>query len=65
MQDKAHLTQEGLEEIVAIKSALNLGLSNKLKTSFSHVAFKSRPQFITRVGKLNPYWISGFVQGDL
>ena len=32
--NKKHLTTEGLQEIVSIKSAINLGLSEELKASF-------------------------------
>ena len=37
MNNKEHLTIEGLHKIVAIKASLNLGLSNELKTSFSNI----------------------------
>ena len=31
---KSHLTMEGLQELVNIKSSMNLGISNDLKLSF-------------------------------
>ena len=38
-----HLTPEGLREIVAIKAAINLGLSDKLKLAFPDVVPVERP----------------------
>ena len=40
---KEHLTDEGLEKIVALKASMNLGLSQKLKFAFSHVVPINRP----------------------
>jgi hypothetical protein len=34
IQNKEHLTMEGLNKLVAIRSSLNLGLSEMLKTAF-------------------------------
>jgi hypothetical protein len=36
VNEGAHLTTEGLTKIVAIKAAMNKGLSDKLKTSFTN-----------------------------
>jgi len=46
MDDKAHLRMEGLHKIIRIKSTLNLGLSEKLKTSFSDIKPIERSIFI-------------------
>jgi hypothetical protein len=35
MQRKEHLTYEGIRCIIKLKSALNLGLSDKLRTEFN------------------------------
>lgn len=40
---KEHLTVEGLRKIVAIRSSLNLGLSNELKASFPDIVPIPRP----------------------
>ena len=48
MLHKEHLTEKGLRQIVAIKSALNLGLSPKLKSAFSDVLPKIRPLVETK-----------------
>lgn len=55
MITKEHLTQSGLEEIIAIKAGLNLGLSDKLKLAFPNVIPKIRPDYIPSENALNPY----------
>jgi len=61
-QDK-HLTENGLEQIIALKKFLNLGVSDRLKKYFSNVIPINRPEF-KFLGIPNPFWISGFVSGD-
>lgn len=63
MDDKAHLRMEGLHKIIRIKSTLNLGLSEKLKTSFPDIKPVERSIFIPTT-ILDFYWISGFISGD-
>ena len=41
--NKEHLTPEGLRKIIAIRAAMNLGLSDKLSTAFSDVVWAERP----------------------
>lgn len=41
-KQKAHLTNEGLQSIVAIKASLNLGLSEDLKAAFPDIIPVSR-----------------------
>jgi hypothetical protein len=43
MQKKEHLTQEGLEKIVAVKAGLNWGLSSDLKAAFPYINPVKRP----------------------
>jgi len=62
--NKDHLKQSGLEEIIAIKAGLNLGLPDKLKLAFPHVQVMKRPDYIINDNLLNPYWISGFVNAE-
>jgi hypothetical protein len=64
MVTKEHLTQAGLAKIVSIKGAINLGLSDKLSNSFPHVKVLTRPEFIVSENIINPYWITGFFEGD-
>jgi LAGLIDADG endonuclease len=64
MRVKAHFTQTGLEEIISIKAAINLGLSKELKAAFSHVIPIVRLPYVIDENPLNPYWVSGFSEGD-
>lgn len=60
--NKAHLTKEGLREVVAIRASINLGLSDELKNVFNVVPV-SRP-VIPAVESPSYSWLSGFVCGD-
>jgi hypothetical protein len=42
VQEKKHLTTEGINEILSIKAAMNLGLSDKLKNEFLSVKSLTR-----------------------
>lgn len=64
MTKKEHLTILGLNKIVGLKSALNKGLSEDLVKSFPNVNFMKRPIFEMTGEPLNPYWVSGFTEGD-
>ena len=60
---KQHLTIEGLKKALSIKSALNNGLSDSLKTVFPNIIPENRPKVINQ--KIpDPHWISGFVDGE-
>lgn len=63
MRLKEHLTQEGLEKIVAIKISHNLGLSEKLQAAFPNIIPVSRPKV---ENKKIPHgeWLAGFVSGE-
>lgn len=63
ISNKGHLTLEGLKEILAIKSNLNLGLPYKLRAAFPILPRKIRPIF-TELKIPNPYWIAGFTSGE-
>jgi hypothetical protein len=58
------LTLSSLEKIIAIKGAINLGLSDKLINLFPLVKPITRPEFFVNKAKLNPHWISGFTTGE-
>lgn len=58
------LTQSRLEQIIAIKGAINLGLSDKLKLAFPDIKVIPRPEFIVSDLPLNSQWVSGFTAGD-
>jgi hypothetical protein len=49
---------------VSLKSILNQGLSKKLKLEFSKLKILDRKEYKPDNNKLNPYWISGFIDGD-
>lgn len=61
---KEHLTSEGLAKIISIKSALNKGLSDELKLIFKDIKPLERPEYKISDNLLNPYWVSGFSEGD-
>jgi hypothetical protein len=60
---KEHLTIEGLQKIVAIKAAINRGLSDELKAAFPNIVPMIRPLIVEQVIK-NPNWVSGFTSGE-
>jgi len=47
MQNKAHLTTEGLQKIINLKASINLGLSNELKFNFINTVPVQRPTIKT------------------
>lgn len=63
MNNKAHLTKEGLSQIINIKASMNLGLSNMLKSEFNEFIPVERPVINTE-NIPDPYWIAGFVSGE-
>jgi hypothetical protein len=63
MNNKAHLTIEGLNQIVNIKASMNLGLSDMLKSEFAGFTPVERP-VINNDNIPDPSWISGFVSGE-
>jgi len=64
MKNKEHLTEEGLNKILAFKAALNLGLTEKLKGAFPNVILVNRPVYLIDETPLDPYWVTGFAEGD-
>ncbi len=61
--NNAHLTSEGLKDIVAIKASLILGLPSKLKVAFPSLPSICRP-LIADPEIPNPYWVAGFTSGE-
>ncbi len=59
---KEHLTLKGLQEIINIKSSLNLGLSRKLPENFKVVPVE-RPKF-NPIFISDPAWLAGFCEGE-
>ena len=62
LEDKRHLTLEGLREIVQLKSSMNLGLSDKLANDFPEI--QVLPRQIVSTGLPNLDWLSGFIEGE-
>jgi len=63
MNSKQHLTIEGLERIVGIKTFMNRGISNTLKLAFPNVTSVKRSVFVNQ-GNIDPNWLAGFTSGD-
>jgi hypothetical protein len=64
MNDKEHLTLEGLNKIINIKASMNLGLSDMLKSEFAGYTPAERPVINYDNVIIYPSWLSGFVSGD-
>ena len=63
MNNNAHLTIEGIHQIINIKAAMNLGLSNLLRSEFKDFIQVERPLIQTKTIP-DPYWVTGFVDGE-
>jgi len=63
MLNKEHLTTSGIEKLVAIKTNLNLGLSDELKLAFPKVLPIQRPLIENQLIK-DPNWLAGFSSGE-
>lgn len=63
MDKGAHLSLEGLQQIINLKASLNLGLSDTLKSEFSATKPVKR-EIIQTTSIPDPNWVSGFVSGE-
>ena len=61
--NKEHITNEGLNKIIAIKASINRGLSQKLKEAFPNVIPVNKP-LILDLPVPNPGWLAGFTTGE-
>lgn len=63
MNNKEHLTYEGLNKIVSIKASINKGISDELKVAFPQCIPVMRP---IKVNPKIPHseWIAGFTSGE-
>jgi len=59
----AHLTPEGVTDILRYQGAMNKGLSQILKISFPNVVLAERP-LVDNLDSIDPNWFSGFVDGE-
>jgi hypothetical protein len=63
INNKEHLTLEGLQKILCIKSSLNLGLSDELKNIYPNIKPIERP-LIKNQKIIDPNWLAGFSSGE-
>jgi hypothetical protein len=63
LQNKKHLTMEGLRKIVGIKASMNKGLSEELKAAFPDTISVPRPLVKDQEIK-DPNWLAGFTSGE-
>lgn len=63
IKNKEHLSLEGLQEILKLKTNLNLGLSKNIKKDFPNLMSITKPNF---KGSLipDPNWLYGFSEGE-
>lgn len=59
----AHLTTEGLTNIVSIKGAMNKGLSEKLIAQFPDIHLVDRPLVLNQTIR-SGHWLAGFTDGE-
>jgi len=64
MQQKQHLTPEGLLEIVKLKASLNLGLTDTLKLAFPEIRVETPRPLVTDQKIPHSQWIAGFTSGE-
>lgn len=63
MASGGHLTLEGFNKILSIKSSINNGLSQELKQKFPNVTSFARPEF-SLPDLIHPEWVVGFADGE-
>jgi LAGLIDADG endonuclease len=63
MNNNAYLNIEGIHQIINIKAAMNLGLSEILRSEFKDFNQVERPLIQTETIPV-PYWVTGFVDGE-
>lgn len=63
MNEKKHLTNEGFEKILSIKSSLNLGITDDLNFTFPNIIPIRRPLVYYDIN-FDPYWVAGFTSGE-
>ena len=64
MNKGAHLTANGLKQIINIKASMNTGLSEIIKSEFSNNINPAKKGIIQSNVIPDPKWVSGFVSGE-
>ena len=62
--NKEHLTQNGLNKVIALKACLKRGLPSDISLAFSDVILIDRPRVNNMDVKIDPYWFAGFSSGE-
>lgn len=63
MNNKTHLTPEGLNYIVSLRAIMNNGLNETLQIAFPNLIPLERPS-VPSISLLDPHWVVGFVDGE-
>nr|YP_009254027.1 NADH dehydrogenase subunit 3 [Hypomyces aurantius]ANC62713.1 NADH dehydrogenase subunit 3 [Hypomyces aurantius] len=63
INEKKHLTKEGLQEFVNIRASVNLGLSLELKAAFPETVAVKRP-VVENKAIPHATWLAGFASGE-
>jgi hypothetical protein len=64
MNNDAHLTANGLQQIINLRASMNTGLSEIQKSEFSNNINPAKREIIQSSIIPDPNWISGFVSGE-
>nr|5T2O_A Chain A, I-OnuI_e-ag011377 [synthetic construct] len=62
MENKEHLKENGIKELVRIKAKMNWGLNDELKKAFPENISKERPLINKNIPNLK--WLAGFTSGE-
>ena len=62
-KNKEHLTEQGLQKIVAIRATLNRGLTDSLKAAFPTVVPVNRSD-VDNITEIDPDWMAGFTSAE-
>lgn len=63
MNNKEHLTVQGLHKILSIRASMNKGLTENLKSLFPEIVEVGRPIISNQIIE-SPWWLIGFVDGE-
>ena len=63
INNKEHLTIEGLQKIISLRASMNLGLSDELNAAFSNITPIHRPS-VSDYKIQDPHWLAGFTSGE-
>jgi len=63
INNKEHLTEEGLNKILSIRTSMNKGLTINLKKLFTNIVGIERPVIKNQIIK-SPLWLVGFIEGE-